>query len=255
MLEHIAYLSQTIGARGSCTSKEKEACQYTQAVMQALGLSAVNLESFQANQSTYLPFALAFGAALVGSLAALFIPAQTVFIVATALNALGAAGMLAETNLSTNWMQWLLPKAASHNSVGVFKPQGDIKKQVVLCAHVDTHRTPIFYSSESWHKVFSLLVQLAFASMVLCAILFILLAFTLWDSLRWLAVLIALVATQRGLIALTICTLPEPSSQESSHWHQMSDTVEHVDPTCLENVFQFTLVLLKTFDQPGYRHR
>lgn len=255
MLEHIAYLSQTIGARGSCTSKEKEACQYTQAVMQALGLSAVNLESFQANQSTYLPFALAFGAALVGSLAALFIPAQTVFIVATALNALGAAGMLAETNLSTNWMQWLLPKAASHNSVGVFKPQGDIKKQVVLCAHVDTHRTPIFYSSESWHKVFSLLVQLAFASMVLCAILFILLAFTLWDSLRWLAVLTALVATQRGLIALTICTFPEPSSQESSHWHQMSDTVEHVDPTCLENVFQFTLVLLKTFDQPGYRHR
>lgn len=61
----------------------------------------------------------------------------------------------------------------------------------------------------------------------------------------------ALVATQRGLVALTICTLPEPGSHESSHWHQMSDTVEHVDPTSLENVFQFTLEVLKLIDQQG----
>ncbi len=389
MLQHIAYLSQTIGGRGSCTPQEKEACQYTQAVMQELGLTAVNLESFQANRSTYLPFALAFGAALLGALVALFIPGQVSFVVAVVLNALGAAGMLAETDLSINWMQWLLPKSASQNAVGVCKAHGDIKKQVVLCAHVDTHRTPVFYSSASWHKAFSLLVQLALASMVSGAILFILMAFSAWGWLQWLAVLIAsvemlafllclhadftpfspgandnatgvavcleianhlknnplnhtcihftftgceevgahgmqaflnqhkdmldketiyiifdevglgaikyltrdglvfqhpthpqaltlarqaastlpdlpiqegaglaytdaLVATQRGLVALTICTLPEPGSQESSHWHQMTDTIEHVDPTCLENVFQFTLVLLNTIDQPGY---
>lgn len=149
MLQHITHLSQTIGGRGSCTPQEKEACQVTQAVMQELGLSAVNLEPFQANRSTYLPFALAFGAALVGSLAALLIPGQILFMIAAVVNALGATGMLAETNLSPNWMQWLLPKAASHNAVGVWTPHGDIKKQVVLCAHVDTHRTPIFYSSEN----------------------------------------------------------------------------------------------------------
>lgn len=386
MLEHIKFLSQDIGSRGSCTPQEEQACRYTKDFLQSLDLNSITLDHFQAIPSTYQPFALAFGIALLGALAALFIPAQTIFIVAAVLNALGAAGMLAETNLSPNWMQWLLPKAVSHNAVGVWKPHGEVSRQVVLCAHVDTHRTPIFYSSESWHKVFSLMVQMAFASMVSGAILFVLMAFSTWDWLRWLAAMIALVellalllclhadrtpfspgandnasgvavcleiakhlknyplkhtsihfaftgceevgahgiktflnqytdvidnktvfiildevglgsiryltrdglvfqhpthpqalalahqtastlktlnihegpglaytdalvATKRGLSALTICTLPETGSQESSHWHQMSDTIEHVDPTSLENVFQFTWALIQKIDQ------
>jgi Zn-dependent M28 family amino/carboxypeptidase len=58
----------------------------------------------------------------------------------------------------------------------------------------------------------------------------------------------ALPATKRGLIALTLCTLPPKGSQSESHWHQMSDTFEHVAPRDLDNTHRFTWQILKLID-------
>ena len=59
----------------------------------------------------------------------------------------------------------------------------------------------------------------------------------------------ALVATQRGLPALTLCTLPGPEAGEASHWHQMSDRLEHVDPQALMEIYRFTWQVLQILDQ------
>ncbi len=389
LISHISFLTQEIGGRGSCTPQENRACQYVFSVMQDLGLTQVMREPFKTNRSTYLPFALAFGVALTGTLIALLFSNSLAFAIAALLNGLGAMGMLAETNLLANWMRWLLPKVGSCNVVGVWEPceaQNEIRNQVVLCAHIDTHRTPIFYSSKRWHKIFGLLVILAFTSMLLGSILFFLIIFL---PLKWLlsfgwiialaeaatlslclhadqtpfspgandnasgvsiclaianqlkkeplvhtrvnfaftgceevgargikafldqhgdkldqntyfiildevglgsikyltqdglvfqhpthpralalaretastmprleiqampglAYTDALVATQRGHIALTVCTLPGNTSAEESHWHQMSDTIEHIDPNTLDDVFAFTWEMLKIIDR------
>jgi Iap family predicted aminopeptidase len=58
----------------------------------------------------------------------------------------------------------------------------------------------------------------------------------------------ALVATKRGLIALTVDALPPPGADESMHWHQMSDTLEHVDPKSLEKAHAFVWQVLREID-------
>ena len=104
--------------------------------------------------------------------------------VAAFFSALGAWGMLAETDFTANWMRWPLPTADSHNAVGLIPPAGEVKGRAVLCAHLDTHRTPVFYSSEAWHRLFGLLVGGAFVSMAVGAVAYGLGALFGWDWVR-----------------------------------------------------------------------
>ena len=384
-VDHIRHLSETIGGRASCSPAERQAAEYAADQMRRLGLSAVRLESYRGAPSTYRPYALAFIAALVGTLLVWVLPGRGTMVVAALLSALGAWGMLAETDFATNWMRRLLPSAGSQNAVGVIPPQGEIRKRAVLCAHLDTHRTPIFYSSTVWHMLFGLLVGGAFVSMVVGAAGYGLGAIFGWTWVRWIGlvaaaieifalvlclhadltpfspgandnasgvgVILALagrlaeeplahtevwlaftgceevasygmvafldahqaelgaeavyvildqvglgrlmvltsdglilkrkthpralvlarranevlpgievgdqvgiaytdaaVATKRGLIALTVDALLPPGSEDGMHWHQMSDTLEHVDPGALADAHAFTWQLLREID-------
>jgi hypothetical protein len=49
----------------------------------------------------------------------------------------------------------------------------------------------------------------------------------------------ALSATKRGLSALTVCTEADPKSGAVSHWHQMSDTLDTLEPVTLQHAHQF----------------
>ena len=59
----------------------------------------------------------------------------------------------------------------------------------------------------------------------------------------------ALVATQRGLAALTLCAVPaddsESTNSPSAHWHQMSDTLEHISYEALRNATHYTWAILQ----------
>jgi hypothetical protein len=59
----------------------------------------------------------------------------------------------------------------------------------------------------------------------------------------------ALVATQRHLVALTLGCLPPSTAQARSHWHQMSDRVEYVDPQALAQTWRYTCSILDEIDQ------
>jgi len=59
----------------------------------------------------------------------------------------------------------------------------------------------------------------------------------------------ALHATKRGLKALTLCTMPVKGTTGSAHWHQMSDTLEHVIPADLDKVFAFTKEIFTSVDR------
>jgi hypothetical protein len=59
----------------------------------------------------------------------------------------------------------------------------------------------------------------------------------------------ALVATKRKMIALTLGCLPEAQSGEPSHWHQITDTVEHVDGRALGDSLAITWQVLKGVDK------
>jgi hypothetical protein len=385
-IAHIRYLSVDIGGRGSCTPAERRAAEYAADQMRALGASGVRLEPYRGAPSTYRPYALAFVAALLGMVGVWLIGGQWAMASAALLNALGAWGMLAETDFGANWMRWLLPRADSQNAVGVIPPAGEVRRRAILCAHLDTHRTPIFYSSKAWHALFGALVAGALVSMALGAVVYGLGAVFDWGWVRsmglvaaamqafalgccihadhtpfspganddasgvgvilalaerliqealahtevWLvltgceevgsygvaafldthvadlgddAVYVILdqvgqgrlmylsadglilkrpthplaldlarraadaisnpegrehvgiaytdaaVATKRGLVALTLDALPPPDAQEASHWHQMSDTLDHVEPHTLAETHDFTWQLLRDIDR------
>jgi Zn-dependent M28 family amino/carboxypeptidase len=58
----------------------------------------------------------------------------------------------------------------------------------------------------------------------------------------------ALVATKFDRIALTLVSVPG-DPDEVGHWHQMSDTVDHLDPHSLENALVIARQLLNDIDQ------
>jgi hypothetical protein len=279
-----------------------------------------------------------------------------------------------------------LPKIRSQNVTARIPPSGPAKARVVMCAHIDSHRTPVFYSSNTWMALFTVLIALTFLSMLVGTIGFGLGALMGWEWVRWLGLLVgaiqvfalgmclhadftpfspgandnasgvavtlalaqqlrknplaqtevclaltgceevgaygmaaylqahagqlgaetvyiildqvgagrikfltadglllkhrthqqalelarqivackpefgayegvglaytdALRATKRGLVALTLCTLPANEAESGSNWHQMSDTLEHVIPGDLEKTYQFTLEILRSIDQ------
>ncbi|MGC9332912.1 MAG: M28 family peptidase [Anaerolineae bacterium] len=197
---HIHHLAEGIGGRGSCTPAEYQAAEYVAQEMDNLGVTSVKLEPFQALPSTYWPYALAFAAALLGTFLAWIPGDRWAMAAASLLNAMGAWGMLAETDFAANWMRCLLPRATSHNAVGVLPASGESRCAVVLCAHLDTHRTPIFYSSRTWHTLFGALVAAAFVSMAAEAVAYGLGAVLGWDGLRWLGL-----AASMQVFALLLC--------------------------------------------------
>jgi len=200
-LDHICYLSERIGPRGSCTLAERQAAEYVAEQMRTADARNVQLEPFWGAPSTYRPYLLAFAVALFGTLAVWLVRERWMMAVAAVLSALGAWGMFAESDLATSWMRRLLPRAASRNAVGVLSPTGEVKHRAVLCAHLDTHRTPVFYSSTTWYLVFTLLVGGSFVSMAVAALAYAMGALFDWSWVRW----IGLVAAVPQFLAFILC--------------------------------------------------
>jgi hypothetical protein len=231
---HIRYLSVEIGGRGSCTPNERRAAEYAAAQMGQIGVGQVRVEPFRGAPSSYRPYAAAFAAALLGTAAA-WLGAPRGFAAAALLNALGAWAMLAETDLASNWTRLILPTAGSCNAVGVMppgglprggplpagllqdgpddRPHGEVVHKVVLCAHIDSHRTPVFYSSPVWNRLFTPLIGGAWLSMVLAALVYAWGSASAWGSaaipqavaeggwVRWAG----LAASALPLFALLLC--------------------------------------------------
>lgn len=200
-LRHIRYLVETIGPRGSTTPQERQAAEYARDVLQGLGMEA-RLEPFRSGRSTYRPFVLALGASLLGALLCAIIRHPLVALLAAVLNGLGAWGMFAELDFTGNWMRWLLPTGPSQNVVGVVPAREETRRRVVLMGHLDTHRTPVFYSSTIWHRLFVALVGGTLVSMVVGALTYALLAFAGWT---WLLFPVAGLAAAMQLFGLVMC--------------------------------------------------
>jgi len=165
---HVRELCQTIGPRPSTRKGERDAADYCCAAMQAAEIQNVRCETFGSGRSAYLPFGLAIAAGLVGNLWQLSRPGRASSLASLLLNGAGALGFWREANFQNNWMRRVLPKGQSQNVIGVVPAREETLKRVVLVGHIDSHRTPLVYSSPRWLKAFSTLVGLAFIALPVC---------------------------------------------------------------------------------------
>ncbi len=167
-LEHCRFLCERLGPRPSTQAGEKEAAYYALQVLAAAleGCeSTPRRELIVSQRSAYKPFSLAIGSALLAHFVGGRSPLRRAL--GAGLSAAGAWAFAREAALKPNWTHKLLATGDSQNIVAVIPARGERKQRLVLSAHLDSHRTPIFYSHPLWLKIFSPFIALTFASLAI----------------------------------------------------------------------------------------
>ena len=173
-LAHVRHLSETIGPRGSTTEAELEATKYVAEKLARMGLEA-KLQHFHSAYSAYTPYAIATGLFLlsiflfrqpqpaVGAVAALF------------LSGVVFAALLLELRFRDNLLRWVQSRGDSTNVYAVIPAAQAASTQppIVITAHVDSHRTPLLFSSPTFLALFKYLLPATLLSMALCLLLFL----------------------------------------------------------------------------------
>jgi hypothetical protein len=189
---YITKLCSVFPGRGSCTLALEKAADYVLQVFQQSGMDKVEKEPFKGDPSTYRPYALAFSAAAIGSVVAVISQSALALLIAALLCDLAIAGLLAETNFSSTWMDWFLPKGNGINISGCVPGSKGNKKNVLIAGHLDTHRTPIFFSSPAWQKRFLRIMMTAYSSLLAAFLFYGLGLMLVWSWVRWPAVILGL---------------------------------------------------------------
>ncbi len=206
--DHIRYLAEEIGPRGSATAREKEAACYAADVLRDTGLKP-NSEPFTSAVSAWYPYSLAFGLILVGVLP-FWIGERWGTLLALTVTVISLSSVLLELAFSSNPLRWILPKARSQNVWATLEPEGPIREQVVLVAHLDTHRTPLVFSSDTWVRVFRVLIPVGLAAVVLLTGLLI--VALIWPSPLWHLISLAPTAIIGAVSVLTFQADRSPHS-------------------------------------------
>jgi hypothetical protein len=199
-IDHVRYLVENIGPRGSTRNGEARAAYYVSQVLLGMGLEPVT-EEFVSARSKYWPYALAAGVNLF-CVALLEFNGKIGALAALGLQMFNLVAVILELNGRPNPLRWILPKGHSQNVYALLQPRGEVKRQVVLVAHLDTNRTPLLNSNHAWELVFLSLLPASFVSAIaLIALLTAWLVVPL-PVFRILALLPALVFLAAGLLML-----------------------------------------------------
>jgi hypothetical protein len=169
-MDHVRYLADTIGPRGSTTPKEAEGARYAEGILRSLGLQPTT-EPFRSAESAWYPYVLFAGLLLAGVV--LFLLAGTWGAAAALILAMLSIGsVLLELAFRPNPFRAVLPKGPSQNVWARVPPSGEVKTRVVIMGHLDSHRTPLVFSTDGWLKLFKTLIPLGLLSAVVLLILF-----------------------------------------------------------------------------------
>ncbi len=93
-------------------------------------------------------------------------------VTALVLAVLSITSILLELAFRPNPMRWLLPKGMSQNVWARIQPEREVREKVVLLGHLDSHRTPLAFSTVRWLKLFGSRVPVGLVSAVVLVLLF-----------------------------------------------------------------------------------
>ena len=187
-MEHIRHLSVNIGPRGSTTEAEADAARYAAHVLADLGITP-STETFSSARSSYYPFALWSGLLLLAAML-FFVAGRIGAILALLLSLAALISVLLELSFRPNPLRSLLPKGRSQNTWGRLEPAGQVRRQVVLIGHLDSHRTPLVFSSPGWLRLFRALIPLGLIACTLLLIIYAVIGIGLFERtplVNWLA--------------------------------------------------------------------
>ncbi len=175
LLKHIRALSVDIGPRGSTFDGERLGAEYVQDEIKRLGLEPT-WENFQSARSIFLPHILG---SLIMLLAFAIFPlgGSISAFLAALLSLLVIVNELLELGFKDNLFRRIVPKAGSQNVFTVIPPAGEHRRDLVLVGHIDTQRTPVFFRSPRWVKIYDNFVTVIFISYIIQLVLYTLAIF------------------------------------------------------------------------------
>jgi len=176
--EHIRVLAEEIGPRGSTTEGERRGSGYCGQVLNGLGL-VPQIERFRSARSIYHPHLFAAVALLI---AFIIYPlaGRVTACVAAIISFVALLSQLMELGLRDNLLRRLVPKGFSQNAVAKVEPSGKHKQDLILVGHVDSHRTPIIFSTKRWLLTYMIFTGVGFTTFSAQVVLYILGAVTQW---------------------------------------------------------------------------
>jgi hypothetical protein len=167
---HIRWFAETIGPRGSCTSRERQAAEYAADQLAGMGMDDIQIVSFTGAASAYSRYALISGLAAAAALAALLLPIPIIATAAALIQLAAAQAMLSESDFRPNWSRLLIPGRESQNVVARRAAPVPSYQTVVLVAHLDSARTPSFNASRRGQRLYNMLFHALFLSFLLAAL-------------------------------------------------------------------------------------
>ncbi len=204
--EHIAYLSQEIGARPAGTEEEQQAALYiTEQFQKEAGLPA-NIEDFDGVGDPHLPSMICCGAAVVLALLSLIVPVLSIIGV---IGCLAAAGLFAAEYLDKPIISKLLGKGVSQNVVAKYAPaasedgEGARRRKVILVARYDTGKVRAELAGPT-AQVMPLVGKISFGAMVALPVLLLIKGVALGSSEGALTTIFTLLT----VIAMLLTAIP-----------------------------------------------
>lgn len=198
-LTHVQMLAETIGPRGSTRQGEREGSDYCCQTLVDLGFNP-EVEPFSSARSIYHPHLLSAIFMLI-SFGIYSLGGRTAAQVAFTLSLVVVISEWLELSLRDNLLRRLIPRGFSQNVVATVLPKGEVRRDVVLIGHVDSHRTPIFFRSDRWLQAYRVFVAIAFPLSMVQIVLYGLGAIFQWPWI-WPATIPAAVA---AIIQALIC--------------------------------------------------
>ena len=204
--EHIAYLSQEIGARPAGTEEEQQAALYiTEQFQKEAGLPA-NIEDFNGVGDPHLPSMICCGAAVVLALLSLIVPVLSIIGV---IGCLAAVGLFAAEYLDKPIISKLLGKGVSQNVVAKYAPaasedgEGARRRKVILVARYDTGKVRAELTGPT-AQVMPLVGKISFGAMVALPVLLLIKGVALGSSEGTLTTIFTLLT----VIAMLLTAIP-----------------------------------------------
>jgi hypothetical protein len=198
-LEHVRVLTMDIGPRPPTGDGERKGAEYVKREFERIGLQPAR-ETFYSARSIFLPHV--FGALLI-LLAFIIFPfggKGTAGLAAT-LCLLVIVNELLELGFKDNLFRWIMPKGESQNVFAVIPSSAEHRQDLILVGHLDTQRTPIFFRSPNWVKIYDRFTTVLFVAYLLQTALYLLSIFIHWDWV-WFATIPTAICTIILLIFL-----------------------------------------------------
>ena len=178
-LEHVRVLSVDIGPREPTGDGERKGAEYAKSQFEHIGLRPV-WEEFLSARSIFLPHVLG-GFLMLVAFIVFPMGGRVTAVLSATLSLLVIVNELLELSFKNNLFRRIVPKGKSQNVFAVLPPTGEHRRDLVLVGHLDTQRTPIFFRSPQWVKIYDRFTMLLFIAYIAQLVLYTLSIFTLWD--------------------------------------------------------------------------